>query len=246
VAQPPERLGCPARCSPAAPPTRWRPRAWTRGARASINSGVSGAETPGWGSDRELVSRILAGDDAAFTSLIDALHRPLARIAEAYVGRGPAVDDLLQDTWAAVIDHLRDYEGRAALRTWITRILVNRAATRRERERRFVSLETEEGEEPEARFSARGFWAAEPAFAAGPEEALLRREASGWLVAALEALPPLQKAVVTLRDVEEWSSEEVCNALELSESNQRVLLHRGRQRLRAALEERVRGSKVGR
>lgn len=190
--------------------------------------------------DRELQRRILAGDAAALEALIDALTRPLLRVAEAYVGKGGGADDLVQETWEAVLDHLADFEGRSSLRTWITRILVNRAITRRGKDRRFVSLDAETAEQLDPRLSSVGFWTSAPAHA-GPEDALLRKEASGWLVAALDGLPPLQRAVVTLRDVEEWSSEEVCNALEVSESNQRVLLHRGRQRLRSVLEESVRG-----
>lgn len=149
-------------------------------------------------------------------------------------------EDLVQETWEAVAKHAVEFEARSSLRTWITRILVNRAMTRRTREKRFVPLEEEDDSAPTG-FSSLGFWAVVPANAIGPEEAMIRREATVWLVAALEELPAAQKAVVTLRDMEEWTSEEVCNALELSESNQRVLLHRGRQRLQKAYEARVRG-----
>ena len=206
---------------------------------------MDGSPEDAWAADRDLAARISAGDEAAFAGLIDALHRPLARVAEAYVGRGAAAEDVLQETWAAVVDHLPEFQARSALRTWITRILINHAKTRRERDKRFVPIDDDTGS-PETRFSAGGFFTGKAAFADGPDAALLRKEASGWLVAALDALPEVQRAVVTLRDVEEWSSEEVCNALGLSESNQRVLLHRGRQRLRAALEDRVRGKGDGR
>jgi RNA polymerase sigma-70 factor, ECF subfamily len=204
------------------------------------------AEDSGWDADRALAVRIAGGDEEAFSTLVDALHRPLLRIAESYVGRGATAEDLVQETWEKVVDHLHEFEGRAALRTWITRILVNRAITRRTREKRFVSLDEEGGEDREGSFSAVGFWAAQPAVASGPEESLLRKEAGGWLHQALEDLPEVQRTVVTLRDVEEWSSEEVCNALGISESNQRVLLHRGRQRLRSALEARVRAKEARR
>jgi len=202
------------------------------------SSGLFGAEA-----ERALVDRIRSGDEAVLAELVDTLHRPLLRIAETYVGRGPTAEDVVQETWVAVVDHLGDFEGRSALKTWIARILVNKAKTRRVRDKRFVSQGDDDGELLEGRFSGLGFWKGTPAFASGPEEALLGKEASGWLVAALEALPETQRAVVTLRDVEEWTSEEVCNALGLSESNQRVLLHRGRQRLRAALEARVRAAR---
>lgn len=193
--------------------------------------------------DADLAARVRAGDAAALGRLVDALHGPLLRIAAGWVGRGAAAEDLVQETWLAVVDHLAEFEGRSSLRTWIVRILVNRAKTRRERDRRFVPLEDEDaaGDAPGTAFSRLGLWTHTPARAPGPEAALLRKEASGWLVAALDALPPVQRSVVVLRDVEEWTSDEVCNALGLSESNQRVLLHRGRQRLRAALEAAVRG-----
>ncbi|MGZ3423925.1 MAG: RNA polymerase sigma factor [Polyangiales bacterium] len=194
--------------------------------------------------ERAIVGRIQAGDEAALGELVDAYHRPLLRIAEAYVGRGATAEDILQETWVAVVDNLGGFEGRSALKTWIVRILVNKAKTRRARDKRFVPQGDDDVEVLDGRFSGLGFWKGMPAYATGPEEALLGKEASGWLVAALEALPETQRAVVTLRDVEEWTSEEVCNALGLSDSNQRVILHRGRQRLRAVLEERVRETRA--
>ena len=204
--------------------------------------------TGGEQSEAEVVARLRAGDESALAQLVDVLHRPLLRIAETYVGRGATAEDIVQETWVSVVDHLEDFEGRSALKTWIVRILVNKAKTRRTRDKRFVSHEDDEDGSLDHRFldhrfSGLGFWKGMPEFARGPEEALLGKEARGWLSAALEALPEAQRAVVTLRDVEEWTSEEVCNALGVSESNQRVLLHRGRQRLRAALEDRVRSAR---
>ena len=200
--------------------------------------------TGGEQSEAEVVARLRAGDESALAQLVDVLHRPLLRIAETYVGRGATAEDIVQETWVSVVDHLEDFEGRSALKTWIVRILVNKAKTRRTRDKRFVSHEDNDETDPlDNRFSGLGFWKGMPEFARGPEETLLGKEARGWLTAALEALPEAQRAVVTLRDVEEWTSEEVCNALGVSESNQRVLLHRGRQRLRAALEDRVRSAR---
>jgi RNA polymerase sigma-70 factor (ECF subfamily) len=196
--------------------------------------------------DEGLARRARAGDAAALGAIVDAHHGSLLRLAASWVGRGAAAEDLVQETWLAVVDHLGDFEGRSSLRTWIARILVNRAKTRRERERRYVALDDEGDDAPEAGFSRLGLWTHTPARAPGPEAALLRKEASGWLVAALDALPPMQRSVVVLRDVEEWTSDQVCNALGLTESNQRVLLHRGRQRLRAALETAVRGEEGSR
>lgn len=185
--------------------------------------------------DLETVRAILGGDDAAFERLVDDLHRPLLRIAEARVGRDLA-QDVVQETWVLVATHLADFEGRSALRTWITRILMNHASQRRTREHRYVPFAEGDDEGPELPFGAMGFWADTPT---ATDDALDAKEHVAWLREALEALPPVQRAVVTLRDVEDWTSEEVCNALELSDSNQRVLLHRGRQKLRAAVERRL-------
>ena len=196
-------------------------------------------------SERSLLARIQSGDETALAELVDTLYRPLLRIAEAYVGRGATAEDIVQETWVAVVDHLGEFEGRSTLKTWIVRIAVNKAKTRRSRDKRWVPAGDDTGETLEGRFSGMGFWKGSPAYARGPEETLLGKEASGWLVSALGDLPETQRAVVTLRDVEEWTSEEVCNALGLSDSNQRVLLHRGRQRLRAALETRVHAERVG-
>ncbi len=207
-----------------------------------------------WSEDVALVRSILDGDEDAFVTLIDALHRSLIHIAEAQVGRGALAEDLVQETWASVVVHLADYEGRSSLRTWIASILINRAKTRREREKRFVPLDREGtgddaagDSELDRRFGKLGFWSTPPRDC--PEATALRKETRERITAALAELPDTQRAVVTLRDVEEWGSDEVCNVLGLSESNQRVLLHRGRQRLRAALEaaeiaEAERGSNV--
>jgi RNA polymerase sigma-70 factor, ECF subfamily len=191
-----------------------------------------------WADDLALAQGIAAGDDARLTALVRRLHGPLRRVAQAWLGPGAGAEDLVQETWEAVIDHVSDYEGRASLRTWITRILVNRAKTRLARAKPHIDIAEAElaGELPGTSFGTLGLWAGQPSYATGPEEALVRQRAREWLGGALEALPPAQRAVVTLRDVEEWTSEEVCNALGLSESNQRVLLHRGRAKLRAALQ----------
>ncbi|MCC6522155.1 MAG: RNA polymerase sigma factor [Polyangiaceae bacterium] len=198
-----------------------------------------------WSSDRERAALVAAGDERALASLCAELHRPLCRVAEAYVGAGALAEDLVQETWEAVIDHIASFEARSSLRTWVTRILVNRAKTRLARDGRTVSLEAaaEAGEDPTEAFGAGGFWRAAPAYAVGPEQALVERQAAEWLGRALATLPTAQRTVVTLRDVEDWTSDEVCNALGLSESNQRVLLHRGRTRLRAALEQALRAER---
>ena len=191
--------------------------------------------------DAALCARLRAGDEAAFRALVKELHSSLVRVASAFVGSREAAEEIVQDTWMAVIAGLDEFEERSTLRTWIGRILVNRAKTRGVRDRRAVPFsaltpEDEEPVEPE-RFGAAGFWGVPPCrWDDAPEQLVLRKEARAHIERELEGLPTAQRTVVTLRDLEGWSSEEVCNVLELAETNQRVLLHRGRARLRAALE----------
>lgn len=196
--------------------------------------------------DAALLLRLRAGDEAAFRSLVRELHRPLTRVAFTFVGSQAAAEEVVQDTWVAVIDGLDGFEGRSTLRTWIGRIVVNRAKTRGVRDRRSVPFSTpspeEDGPVEPERFGSRGFWSAPPCRGELPDELVLRKEARAHIERELESLPAAQRAVVTLRDLDGWSSEEVCNVLEVSETNQRVLLHRGRTRLRAALERYHSGS----
>jgi RNA polymerase sigma-70 factor (ECF subfamily) len=151
---------------------------------------------------------------------------------------------VVQDTWLAVLRGLKTFEARASLKTWIFRILANRARTRAVRESRVVpfaelAAADQDGaeEDLERRFSAAGHWTDPPTDwkVETPEALVLRGEVMAHLTTALDALPSAQRAVVTLRDVEGWSSEDVCESLQISDGNQRVLLHRGRIRLRAAL-----------
>jgi RNA polymerase sigma-70 factor (ECF subfamily) len=190
--------------------------------------------------DEALVRRLRAGDEAAFTALVDGLHGSLLRVAELFVGRGPAAEEVVQDTWVAVLDGLDGFEGRSSLRTWIGCILANRAKTRRARDRRDQLLFVADEELPEdGRFNPLGYWSDSPPPVPVPDDALARKRAREVLLEEIERLPEGQRAVVTLRDVSEWSSEEVCNVLGVSETNQRVLLHRARTRLRAALARRL-------
>jgi RNA polymerase sigma-70 factor (ECF subfamily) len=192
--------------------------------------------------ERDLVARLRAGDEAAFADLVDRLQRPLLRLAQAFVGRGCAAEEVVQEAWLAVIEGLDRFEGRSSLRTWIATIVANRARTRRAKDQREVSLDDGEGEGdasgtvPRGRFNVLGFWADGPGALPRPDDALFAREAHALLLAEIERLPAAQRAVVTLRDVEGWTAEEACNVLGLQETNQRVLLHRARTKLRAALE----------
>lgn len=196
--------------------------------------------------DLRLLGRLLAGDEAAFTALVEEHHAALVRLAQVFVSSRAVAEEVVQETWVGVLDGLASFEGRSSLKTWIFRILTNRAKTRGVREGRSVPFSAlsnpEHGKEPAvdpARFRPDGRWASPPRRWEDdtPEKILSRREALMRLEAALEELPPNQRAVVTLRDVEGVEPSEACNILQISETNQRVLLHRARSKLRRALEE---------
>jgi RNA polymerase sigma-70 factor (ECF subfamily) len=201
------------------------------------------ADTPGAASPDDLrsVAAILAGDERAFEELVDRYNPSLLRVAQGYVRTPSAAEEAVQDTWLGVLRGLPDFEGRSSLRTWIFRILVNQAITRGVRESRsvpFSSLGDDEAAVDPERFLPNGAWAWPPQRLDGiPEEVLLSAEARARVLEAIAELPPQQRQVITLRDVEGWSSAEVREALELSEGNQRVLLHRARSKVRARLEE---------
>jgi RNA polymerase sigma-70 factor (ECF subfamily) len=191
--------------------------------------------------DLASVRRILEGDEAAFIELVRRLQRPLLRLAEVYVGKGPAAEEIVQEAWVGFIDGLARFEGRSSLQTWLGSIVVNKARTRRVKEsRERPLLDQDAWEEPDAgRFSGLGFWSAPPKQNPSAHDLIEQRDLRRFILEEVDRLPPGQRAVITLRDIEEWSSEEVCNVLGLTETNQRVLLHRARTRLRAALERRL-------
>jgi RNA polymerase sigma-70 factor (ECF subfamily) len=197
--------------------------------------------------EAELLDALRAGDEDAFRALVREYQPSLVRVARIYVPTQAAAEEVAADTWLGVLNGLSRFEGRSSLRTWIFRILTNIAKTRAKRDGRTLpfSALTEPGRVPEAAVDADrfldpehprwpGHWAAKPE--AWPEDALLAAETRERLAEAIEALPATQRAVISLRDIEGWSSEEVRNALDLSETNQRVLLHRARSKVRAALE----------
>jgi len=197
--------------------------------------------------DRELVERLRAGDEAAFMALVDALQTSMLRIARMYVSSAAVAEEVVQDAWLGVLRGIDGFQGRSSLRTWIFRILVNTAKTRGVREGRsapFASLAGDDLEAPSwdpAAFidpggSSVGAWSTLPVDWRGiPEDRLLAGETFAVIRGVLDSLPPLQSEVLRLRDALGWSSDEVRNALDLSETNQRVLLHRARARVRAAL-----------
>ena len=194
------------------------------------------------------MERLRRGDEAAFGQLVDMYHGPLLRLARTFVRDREVAAEVVQETWLGVIRGIGRFEGRSSLRTWIYRILTNTARKRGVREARavpFSALAGADGDDfvdPDRFLAAgamwAGHWAAPPAsWGPDPEQALLAEEAQGVIESAIADLPDAQREVVTLRDVEGWSSEEVCDLLDLTEGNQRVLLHRGRVKVRQALEE---------
>lgn len=207
----------------------------------------SAARTIQLADDASVVAALRRGDEAVFAGLVTAYSSSLLRLAQDFVRTRAVAEEVVQETWLALLNGIDRFEGRSSLKTWLYRILVNKAKTRGVREARtvpFSSLERdgEESPVPEDRFRGPddkwpGHWASPPVqLDTVPEERLLSREARRRIAQALETLPDMQRIVVTLRDVAGWDSEEVCDALELSEVNQRVLLHRGRAKLRTALE----------
>jgi RNA polymerase sigma-70 factor, ECF subfamily len=190
--------------------------------------------------DKALLSRLRAGDERAFEALVAQHDGALRRVARSYVRTDSAVDDVVQDTWLGVVRGLDDFEGRSTLRTWIFRILINRARTRATRDARnlpFSALETDDAPAVEpAAFAADGRWtSAPPRLDADPESGLLSAELRERLLEAVDALSPDQRAVITLRDLVGMPAMDVCELLTISDSNQRVLLHRARARVRVAL-----------
>jgi RNA polymerase sigma-70 factor (ECF subfamily) len=202
--------------------------------------------------ESELLDALRRGDEDAFGRLVNEHHASLRRVARLYVANAATADEVVQETWLGVIRGIWAFEGRSSLKTWIFRILVNRARTRALRESRRArvtdtfSTEGDTGVEPSASpervLAVAGSLAPGPVAqppldpASSPERSLLTKELGERLQTAVDAIPPNLRAVLWLRDVEGWSAAEVCNALAIQETNQRVLLHRARARVRAALE----------
>lgn len=199
--------------------------------------------------DDFLVAALRARDESAFAWLLDRYSASLKRLARAYVATDAAADEVVADAWLAVITGIERFEQRSSLKTWIHRIVMNLARTRGVREHRSVPfasfVEEARGDDPAvdpSRFVPRGqpgagAWAAPPVpWDEEPEVRLGARDTLDVVRAAIAELPPGQQMVITLRDLEGWTSAEACNALDISETNQRVLLHRARAKVRAALE----------
>jgi RNA polymerase sigma-70 factor, ECF subfamily len=203
---------------------------------------------PASADDLTLIERLRAGDEAAFGELVRGHQAQMLRIARMYVSTQAVAEEVVQEAWVGILQGLDRFEGRSSLRTWMYRILTNIAKTRGQREGRsapFSSLAGDDLDAPSMEESwfrgpadqRPGTWASLPDDWRGiPEERLLGHEMRAVVRAAIDGLPPMQAQVIRLRDVQGWSSAEACNALDISETNQRVLLHRARARVRRALE----------
>lgn len=201
-------------------------------------------------SEQSLLSALRAGDEAAFVSLVERHHASMLRIAMIHCPRRDAAEEVVQETWLAVFEGVARFEGRSTVRTWIFSILANRAKTRGVRERRSVPISSVGGAADDddgptvdpSRFDSgegpwAGHWKSPPRlWQDRPDDRVLSDELNSRIDAAIAALPPKQREVITLRDVEGLSSQDVRNVLGLSETNQRVILHRARAQVRRELE----------
>ena len=202
--------------------------------------------------EADLVARLRIGDEAAFAKLVDSYYASMLAVARAHVESRAVAEEVVQEAWIGVLRGLDGFEGRSSLKTWVMRILVNTAMARGGKEARTVPFSSLASDDDEAavdpaRFRGNndaypGHWRAYPGdWSTLPENALLEREALNVVLAAIEALPPPQRNVITLYDVYGCRADEVCTALDVEPSYQRVLLHRARSRVRAALEAHLDG-----
>jgi RNA polymerase sigma-70 factor, ECF subfamily len=192
-------------------------------------------------SDEDLLRRLRGGDEQAFTSLVTSYNGSMLRLARAFVPSSAVAEEVVQETWLAMLRGLAGFEGRSTLRTWLLSILINKARTAGVREQRSVPVADAGPAVDQSRFGVDGAWADPPErWVEEADDRIVAAKFVGRLGEAIDGLPPRQREIVLLRDVEGLSSEDVCSVLEISEANQRVLLHRGRSRLRQALEDEFR------
>ena len=187
-----------------------------------------------------MVARLRAGDEAAFSELVTRYHPAMVRLALTRVRSRPVAEEVVQEAWIGLLRGIDGFEGRSSLRSWLFRILINRAISTGVRERVHLPVQDDELEHSDGRFSQDGWWVTPPKHWA--DEVLDRVVAPGLALRVRElivGLPPAQREVVTLRDVDGLTSAEVCAILDITEGNQRVLLHRARTRIRTVLEQEV-------
>jgi RNA polymerase sigma-70 factor, ECF subfamily len=194
-------------------------------------------DTPALDEDGELVARLRAGDEQAFVALVSRHHAVMLRLANSFVSSAAVAEEVVQDTWLGVLRGIDGFAGRSTFRTWLLRILVNRARSTGVRERRSVAVGDAGPVVDRARFDTSGAWMSPPQHWIEDSDDRMQAEAlAGHIHKTLGELPARQREVVVLRDVDGLTSNEVCEVLEITDANQRVLLHRGRSYLREALE----------
>jgi RNA polymerase sigma-70 factor (ECF subfamily) len=212
--------------------------------------GAATANSTAPADEQELVAALRRGDEDAFVRLVEYLHGSMLRLASFHVSDRAVAEEVVQDAWLGVLQQLDRFEGRSSLKTWILRIVSNQAKTRAVRERRTIPLSAlaaartdadEPAVDPDRFLPAghrwAGHWAMPPtSWREIPEDLLLSRETMTEIGRAIGRLPPVQRQVLTLRDVEGLGADDTCELLGLTEGNQRVLLHRARSKVRAALE----------
>jgi RNA polymerase sigma-70 factor (ECF subfamily) len=216
----------------------------TTGAGARYVPDMSDAPAAVLGDDRDLVTALRAGDQQAFAALVEGWSGSMLRMARAHVPSDGVAEEVVQETWLAVLTGLDRFRAESSLRTWVYRILLNQAKTRGVRERRSVPFASFAGEDDGPTVDPERFHGPDEQYPGGwrrypdewPEQSALSREVHAVVAAALGSLPPRQRVVVALRDLDGHTSEEVSELLDLSPGNQRVLLHRGRAVVRAHLE----------
>ncbi|HUJ12572.1 MAG TPA: RNA polymerase sigma factor [Thermoanaerobaculia bacterium] len=187
--------------------------------------------------DETLLDQICGGDDQAFNELVVKYHDAMIRVARAHVRSDALAEEAAQDAWLAILNGCRRFERRSSLKTWMFRIVINRARTHAAHEHRGDwLLELTEASADDVRFHPNGSWAVPPR-SWTPEERLLAGEVRQRIDKAIANLPPMQQQVITLRDVCGWSGDEVCDLFAISGANQRILLHRARAKVRQSLEE---------
>jgi len=191
--------------------------------------------------DSELLLRLRSGDEQAFAALVERYHEPMLRLAASFVPNRAVAEEVVQDTWLAALRGLANFEGRSSLKTWLFRILVNRARTTGTKEQRSVPVADPEPAVDPSRFGGDGGWADPPEhWIEAAESRMEAGKLADRIRVWIDDLPARQREVVLLRDVEGLTSEEVCTVLALTDGNQRVLLHRGRSRLRQLFEDEFR------
>jgi RNA polymerase sigma-70 factor (ECF subfamily) len=238
---------------PASSPDQFDPLQEAEDAQPT-SAGISEAEAL-------LLEQLRNGDEAVFVSLIQRYHSPMLRLAMMYLPDRSLAEEVVQETWLAVLQGLKKFKGRSSLKTWIFRILLNIVKTRAQREGRSVPFSSlsmfasGSSDEPEVdpdwflppgspMVPGRGLWVSLPHnWSDIPEARLLSQETRAYIHEAINTLAPQQRSVIILRDLAGWAAQEVCDFLSISEGNQRVLLHRARSHVRRALEDYLDGGK---